>query len=184
MAKKHEFFDSGLLYKFCINFRRRRRLSELLNESEQDDDEGVAVPTQEDSHPDSPFVLRKSPPQEGNSAFQTGKKNKKICSFCALYILLWILILHNNFTTTLITVGSSKELKQVTSARRSSLNSLQLLSAGFPPFVQLSSTSVRCNPKSGKCVVNMHVTNVSNVFKDKCVWVHCPKLESETVEIF
>ncbi|XP_070704730.1 DEP domain-containing mTOR-interacting protein [Pempheris klunzingeri] len=118
VAKKHEFFDSGLLYQFCINFRRRRRLSELLNETEQeDDDEGVAVPTQEDNHPESPFVLRKSQHQEGNSAFQS--------------------------------VGPSKDLKQVTSGRRGSLNSLQLLSAGFPPLVQLSSASaVTCNPKS------------------------------------
>ncbi|TNN67324.1 DEP domain-containing mTOR-interacting protein [Liparis tanakae] len=30
VAKKHDFSDSGLLYQFCINFRRRRRLSELL----------------------------------------------------------------------------------------------------------------------------------------------------------
>ncbi|XP_042359345.1 DEP domain-containing mTOR-interacting protein [Plectropomus leopardus] len=117
VAKKHDFFDSGLLYQFCINFRRRRRLSELLNENEQDDNEGVAVSTQEDNHPDSPFVLRKSPVQEGNSVFQS--------------------------------VGSDKDLKQLTSGRRGSLNSLQLHSTGCPPLVQLSSTSaVRCNPKS------------------------------------
>lgn len=54
----------------------------------------------------------------------------------------------------LTTVESSKDLKQVASGRRGSLNSLQLVSAGFPPFVQLSTTSVvRCNPKSGKCVL-------------------------------
>ncbi|XP_037622524.1 DEP domain-containing mTOR-interacting protein [Sebastes umbrosus] len=125
VAKKHEFFDSGLLYQFCINFRRRRRLSELLHESEQDDDkdEGVAVSTHDDNHPDSPFVLRKNPPQEGNSAFKS--------------------------------VGSSKDLKQVTSGCRSSLNSLQLHSAGFPPLVQLSSTSVRTNPRS---VLRRHYT--------------------------
>nr|CBN81012.1 DEP domain-containing mTOR-interacting protein [Dicentrarchus labrax] len=111
VAKKHEFFDSGLLYQFCINFRRRRRLSELLHESEQDDDnKGVVVSTQEDNHSDSPFVLRKSRPQEGNSAFQS--------------------------------VGLSEDLKQVTSVRRGSLNSLQLHSAGFPPLVQLTSTSM------------------------------------------
>ncbi|KAM3620681.1 uncharacterized protein V6R79_000570 [Siganus canaliculatus] len=68
VTKKHNFFDSGLLYQFCINFRRRRRLSELLNESEQNN-EGVAVSTQEDSHPDSPFVLRKS-------AFQSVEPSK------------------------------------------------------------------------------------------------------------
>ncbi|XP_029287049.1 DEP domain-containing mTOR-interacting protein [Cottoperca gobio] len=122
VAKKHDFFDSGLLYQFCINFRRRRRLSELLDESEQDN-EAVAVSTQQDNHPDSPFVLHKSLPQEGSSAFQS--------------------------------VGSSKDLKQVASGRRGSLNSLQPHSAGFPPFVQLSSTSVRCNPKS---VLRRHFT--------------------------
>ncbi|XP_039971894.1 DEP domain-containing mTOR-interacting protein [Xiphias gladius] len=112
VAKKHDFFDSGLLYQFCINFRRRRRLSELLSESGQDSDEGVAVLTQEDNHSDSPFVVRKSPPQESNNAFQS--------------------------------VGSIKDLKQVTSGRQGSLNSLQLHSAGFPPLVQLT----RYNPKS------------------------------------
>lgn len=73
MAKKHDFFDSGLLYQFCINFRRRRRLSELLNESEQDNVEGIPVSTPEGNHPDSPFVLRKDQPQESNTAFQSGK---------------------------------------------------------------------------------------------------------------
>lgn len=74
VAKKHDFFDSGLLYQFCINFRRRRRLSELLNEGEQNNGEGVAASTHEDNHPDSPFVLRKSQPQQGNSAFHSGNK--------------------------------------------------------------------------------------------------------------
>ncbi|XP_044204649.1 DEP domain-containing mTOR-interacting protein [Thunnus albacares] len=117
VVKKHDFFDSGLLYQFCINFRRRRRLSELLHESEQDNDEGLAVSTQEDNHSDSPFVLRRNPPQEANNGFPSVKSNK--------------------------------DLKQVTSGRRGSLNSLQLHSAGFPPLVQLSSASVlRCNPES------------------------------------
>ena len=75
MANKHDFFDSGVLYQFCINFRRRRRLSELLNEGEEDKStEGVAVSTQEDNHSDSPFVVPKNPHHEGNSAFNTGKK--------------------------------------------------------------------------------------------------------------
>lgn len=77
VAKKHDFFDSGLLYQFCINFRRRRRLSELLNEGERDNGEGVSVSTHEDSHPDSPFVLRKSQPQQGNSAFNSGILGRK-----------------------------------------------------------------------------------------------------------
>lgn len=72
VEKKHEFFDSGLLYQFCINFRRRRRLSELLNKTERDYDEGVSVSTPEDSH-DSPFVLRKNQPQEENAVFQSGE---------------------------------------------------------------------------------------------------------------
>ncbi|XP_033483509.1 DEP domain-containing mTOR-interacting protein [Epinephelus lanceolatus] len=123
-AKKHDFFDSGLLYQFCINFRRRRRLSELVNESERNDDEGVAVSTPEDNHHDSPFALHKNPPQEGNSAFHSA--------------------------------GSGKDVKQATSGRRGSLNSLQLHSAGFAPLVQLSSTSVvRYNPKS---VLRRHFT--------------------------
>ncbi|XP_077430389.1 DEP domain-containing mTOR-interacting protein isoform X2 [Vanacampus margaritifer] len=116
VAKKHDFFDSGLLYQFCINFRRRRRLSELLSESEQDNYQGTAPSTPEDSHPDSPFVLHKNPPQEAAAGFQS---------------------------------GASKEPKQATSGRQGSLNSIQLHAAGFPPFVQLSSTPViRCNPKS------------------------------------
>ncbi|XP_075952018.1 DEP domain-containing mTOR-interacting protein [Anarhichas minor] len=121
VAKKHDFYDSGLLYQFCINFRRRRHLSELLNESEQDESEDVAASTQEDNHADSLFVLHKSPPQDGNSAFQS--------------------------------VRLSKELKQVTSGHRGSLNSPQLHSSG--PLVQLPSTSVRCNPES---VLRRHFT--------------------------
>ncbi|XP_012696603.2 DEP domain-containing mTOR-interacting protein [Clupea harengus] len=67
VSLKHHFFDSGLLYQFCINFRRRRRLAELLSENERDE-EGVAPQTQEE-HPESPFVLRKNPPAEGNTTF-------------------------------------------------------------------------------------------------------------------
>lgn len=72
VAKKYDFFDSGLLYQFCINFRRKRHLSELLRESEEDN-EDVVILTQEDNHLESPFVLHKSDPQEGSSAFQSGK---------------------------------------------------------------------------------------------------------------
>lgn len=71
VTRRHDFFDSGLLYQFCINFRRRRRLSELLNE-EQDNGEGTAVHTHEDNHPDSPFILRKDPRQESTSGFHSG----------------------------------------------------------------------------------------------------------------
>ncbi|KAK9529478.1 hypothetical protein VZT92_013567 [Zoarces viviparus] len=78
VAKKHDFYDSGLLYQFCINFRRRRRLSELLNESEQDESDDEAASTEEDNHADSLFVLHKSPPQDGNSAFQSVRLSKEL----------------------------------------------------------------------------------------------------------
>ncbi|XP_047203041.1 DEP domain-containing mTOR-interacting protein [Girardinichthys multiradiatus] len=77
VTKKHDFFDSGLLYLFCINFRRRRRLSELLHEREQDID---GTSTQEENNVDSPFFLRKDSIQEHNSSFHSGpsKDVKKI----------------------------------------------------------------------------------------------------------
>lgn len=84
MEKKHEFFDSGLLYQFCINFHRRRRLSELLNKAERGYDKGVSVSTPEDSHPDSPFALRQNQPQEEIAVFQSGElktKNKNLSIF-------------------------------------------------------------------------------------------------------
>lgn len=73
MEKKHEFFDSGLLYQFCINFRRRRRLSELLDKTESDYDESMSVSTPEDNSLDSPFVLRKNQLKEENTVFQSGE---------------------------------------------------------------------------------------------------------------
>nr|XP_061814570.1 DEP domain-containing mTOR-interacting protein-like [Nerophis lumbriciformis] len=85
VAKKHDFFDSGLLYQFCINFRRRRRLSELLCESKQDGYVGTVVSTQEDSHPDSPFFLHKGSPQEAANGFQSvgaSKDQKQVTSGC------------------------------------------------------------------------------------------------------
>uniref|UniRef100_A0A3Q3GZG8 Si:dkeyp-97e7.9 n=1 Tax=Kryptolebias marmoratus TaxID=37003 RepID=A0A3Q3GZG8_KRYMA len=74
-AKKHDFFDSGLLYQFCINFRRRRRLSELLNEKERDADVNAAASPTEDGNLDSPFILRKDSLQEPNSAFESLKRH-------------------------------------------------------------------------------------------------------------
>ncbi|XP_056129081.1 DEP domain-containing mTOR-interacting protein [Lampris incognitus] len=78
VAKKYSFFDSGLLYHFCINFRRRRRLSELLNESERDIEVGAETQIQEENHHDSPFVLRKTPSQEGNNGFQSAGSSKDL----------------------------------------------------------------------------------------------------------
>ncbi|CAN9512483.1 unnamed protein product [Ophioblennius macclurei] len=77
VAKKHEFFDSGLLYQFCINFRRRRRLSELLSESEKDKDEAKVFHTQEDQQLDSPFVVRRNS-QRSSGAFQSVRLNKDL----------------------------------------------------------------------------------------------------------
>ncbi|XP_056590794.1 DEP domain-containing mTOR-interacting protein [Triplophysa dalaica] len=70
VSQKHHFFDSGLLYQFCINFRRRRRLSELLNETESEEQECTTQQNQDDQA-ESPFTLRKTPPSEGNSNFSS-----------------------------------------------------------------------------------------------------------------
>ncbi|XP_018415090.1 PREDICTED: DEP domain-containing mTOR-interacting protein-like [Nanorana parkeri] len=48
----YHFSDSDLLFQFCINFRRRRKLIEVLNDPSQCRDH------RQDS-PDSPFCLRK-----------------------------------------------------------------------------------------------------------------------------
>uniref|UniRef100_A0A3Q1JZ63 DEP domain-containing protein n=1 Tax=Anabas testudineus TaxID=64144 RepID=A0A3Q1JZ63_ANATE len=100
VAKQHDFFDSGLLYQFCINFRRRRRLSELLNKN----DEETTASIQEENHPDSPFCLHKSPPLEGNSAFQSGNKN--IPPFKTLFTFL-------NFTCEELLTPSAPFTKRV-----------------------------------------------------------------------
>ncbi|XP_061584738.1 DEP domain-containing mTOR-interacting protein [Cololabis saira] len=78
VEKKHDFFDSGLLYHFCINFRRRRRLSELLNESRQDGEDGGPPPPHVDHSPDSPFVLRRSSVLEHSRAFQPVGSSKDL----------------------------------------------------------------------------------------------------------
>uniref|UniRef100_A0A3Q3IWK1 DEP domain-containing protein n=1 Tax=Monopterus albus TaxID=43700 RepID=A0A3Q3IWK1_MONAL len=66
---QHDFFDSGLLYQFCICFHCCHHLSELL--SEQDSDKEVMELSQKENSPYSPFVLCKSKAQEGSSAFQS-----------------------------------------------------------------------------------------------------------------
>uniref|UniRef100_A0A4W5KT51 DEP domain-containing protein n=1 Tax=Hucho hucho TaxID=62062 RepID=A0A4W5KT51_9TELE len=63
VTNKHHFVDGGLLYQFRLNFRRRRRLMELLNER---------CRTIPESH-DSPFCLRKQNPEGGNTSFLSGK---------------------------------------------------------------------------------------------------------------
>lgn len=73
VSQKHHFFDSGLLYEFCINFRRRRRLSELLHETEIEEQECTTQQNQDDQT-DNPFTQCKTPPSEGNSNFSSGSK--------------------------------------------------------------------------------------------------------------
>uniref|UniRef100_A0A673HJL9 DEP domain-containing mTOR-interacting protein-like n=1 Tax=Sinocyclocheilus rhinocerous TaxID=307959 RepID=A0A673HJL9_9TELE len=58
-SNKHHFVDGGLLYQFRMNFRRRRRLIELLNERCR------SIP---ENH-DSPFCLRKQGSEGGNTSF-------------------------------------------------------------------------------------------------------------------
>ncbi|MGH0153454.1 UNVERIFIED_CONTAM: hypothetical protein FKN15_024749 [Acipenser sinensis] len=65
---RHHFFDSNLLYHFRINFRRRRRLTELLGE--------ILRPVQEDT--DSPFCLRKLNSETGSTSFLSVQPNKEI----------------------------------------------------------------------------------------------------------
>ncbi|XP_049672690.1 DEP domain-containing mTOR-interacting protein-like isoform X3 [Accipiter gentilis] len=69
VSNRHHFFDSDILYQFWINFRRRRRLTELLNEN--------SSRTLSES-PDSPFCLRKLNPDPGNTSFLSVQTNKEI----------------------------------------------------------------------------------------------------------
>lgn len=68
VTNKHHFVDGGLLYQFRLNFRRRRRLMELLNER---------CRTIPESH-DSPFCLRKQNPDGGNTSFLSVSPTKEI----------------------------------------------------------------------------------------------------------
>ncbi|XP_072094582.1 DEP domain-containing mTOR-interacting protein [Mobula birostris] len=68
VANKHHFVDGNLLYQFRMNFRRRRRLVELLNEN---------PPLVPDSH-ESPFCLRKQNPDNSNSNFLSVSPTKEI----------------------------------------------------------------------------------------------------------
>ncbi|XP_015213333.1 DEP domain-containing mTOR-interacting protein isoform X2 [Lepisosteus oculatus] len=68
VTNKHHFVDRGLLYQFKMNFRRRRRLMELLSESCR------SIP---ESH-DSPFCLRKQNQDTGNNSFLSVSPTKEI----------------------------------------------------------------------------------------------------------
>lgn len=68
VSNKHHFVDGGLLYQFRMNFRRRRRLIELLNERCR------SIP---ENH-DSPFCLRKQGSEGGNTSFLSVSPTKEI----------------------------------------------------------------------------------------------------------
>ncbi|MBN3306115.1 DPTOR protein, partial [Amia calva] len=68
VTNKHHFVDGGLLYQFRMNFRRRRRLMELLHERSR------SIP---ESH-DSPFCLRKQNADGSNTSFLSVSPTKEI----------------------------------------------------------------------------------------------------------
>ncbi|XP_056090423.1 DEP domain-containing mTOR-interacting protein isoform X1 [Rhinichthys klamathensis goyatoka] len=68
VSNKHHFVDGGLLYQFRMNFRRRRRLMELLNERCR------SIPENQDS----PFCLRKQGSEGGNTSFLSVSPTKEI----------------------------------------------------------------------------------------------------------
>ncbi|XP_030068435.1 DEP domain-containing mTOR-interacting protein [Microcaecilia unicolor] len=74
VLNKHHFFDTKILYQFCINFRRRRRLTELLSEE--------ALRSLPES-PDSPFCLRKLS-SEQSASFHSVQPAKEIKMVSAL----------------------------------------------------------------------------------------------------
>ncbi|XP_013919056.1 PREDICTED: collagen alpha-1(XX) chain-like, partial [Thamnophis sirtalis] len=63
------FYDRDLLYQFRINFRRRRRLTELLSET---------LHRSLSDSPDSPFCLRKLNPELSPSSFLSGPNRLKL----------------------------------------------------------------------------------------------------------
>ncbi|MEE6506274.1 hypothetical protein FKM82_007614 [Ascaphus truei] len=64
---RHHFSDSDLLFQFRVNFRRRRRLTELLSEN--------LLPSLHESpdSPESPFCLRKLSAELTNASFLSGE---------------------------------------------------------------------------------------------------------------
>lgn len=147
VAKKHDFFDGGLLHQFCINFCRRWRLSELLNGKEQDNNENAAASTPEDSNLDSPFIPSKDTLQEPIVPLSLVIiKLTPLSAFCCECKLT-----RNDSFTNLSPVGSSNVQSLLSGGHRASLNGLQHHVGGFPPLAQLSSdVKMRSNPKSGK----------------------------------
>ncbi|XP_017542473.1 DEP domain-containing mTOR-interacting protein [Pygocentrus nattereri] len=72
VTNKHHFTDGGLLFQFRMNFRRRRRLMELLHERSR------VIPESQDS----PFCLRKQNPDNGNGSFLSVSPTKEIRVVC------------------------------------------------------------------------------------------------------
>ncbi|XP_042110478.1 DEP domain-containing mTOR-interacting protein isoform X3 [Ovis aries] len=70
VSNKHPFVDSNLLYQFRMNFRRRRRLMELLSEKS---------PSSQETH-DSPFCLRRQGPDNRKSASFTSVLKRPVTS--------------------------------------------------------------------------------------------------------
>uniref|UniRef100_A0A8C6M649 DEP domain containing MTOR-interacting protein n=1 Tax=Nothobranchius furzeri TaxID=105023 RepID=A0A8C6M649_NOTFU len=68
VTNKHHFVDGLLLYQFRMNFRRRRRLMELLQERSRSIPESY----------DSPFCLRKQHSDGGNTSFLSVSPTKEI----------------------------------------------------------------------------------------------------------
>ncbi|XP_048882376.1 DEP domain-containing mTOR-interacting protein [Brienomyrus brachyistius] len=68
VTSKHHFMDGGPLYQFRMNYRRRRRLMELLN--------GRCRAIAESQ--DSPFCLRKQNSDGGNTSFLSVSPSKEI----------------------------------------------------------------------------------------------------------
>lgn len=81
VTNKHHFTDGPLLYQFRMNFRRRRRLLELLQER------GRGIP---ETH-DSPFCLRKQNSDGGNTSFLSGE-NCTTCANISCYVVSQMLI--------------------------------------------------------------------------------------------
>ncbi|XP_069813265.1 DEP domain-containing mTOR-interacting protein isoform X2 [Dendropsophus ebraccatus] len=73
VSGKHHFVDGNLLYQFRMNFRRRRRLMELL----------VKRPPSLVDSPDSPFCLRKQIPERPTN-FLSALAGSEDCTISAL----------------------------------------------------------------------------------------------------
>ncbi|KAG9275782.1 DEP domain-containing mTOR-interacting protein [Astyanax mexicanus] len=72
VSDQHHFGDGRLLFQFRMNFRRRRRLMELLLERSR------VIPESQES----PFCLRKQNPDSGNSSFLSVSPTKEIRVVC------------------------------------------------------------------------------------------------------